>query len=282
MKNFTIKPRELKIACQTEHWSHKARIVGFSVLMSSIAGYYQYYFDMMAYRSGQYQKAALTGDAEYKFMDYTENSMLTGRQWSAKQTFDAWKDKSLKELKQINMKWKTDSYQNIDTTVWVNPNGNPKDDKGYYTQNLKFYEDYKKFYNEQWDSYYNKDPVARDAVAYSNWAEMHEDVLWFDTAACWKGRFIGDVNRVLIKPDSTTNTQSNKDPNKTYTTPNAASNANAALNGKSEDTAFGTFWNGWYTGANYDDRVSPLTDYNKDLAYNPLTYLDDDLGPFQR
>ena len=52
MKKFTMKPRELKMACESEPLSHKARIVGFSVLMAGISGYYQHYFDMLAYRSG--------------------------------------------------------------------------------------------------------------------------------------------------------------------------------------------------------------------------------------
>lgn len=69
MKRFTFKPSEIKNAVQHEHWSHKARIVGFSILMSSIAGYYQYYFDMLVYRSNQYQMAALAGEAGYQFMD---------------------------------------------------------------------------------------------------------------------------------------------------------------------------------------------------------------------
>ena len=72
MKKFTFKPRELKMACEQEHWSHKARIVGFSCLMATIAGYYQYYFDMLTYRSGQYQNAALAGEAGFDFMDYSD------------------------------------------------------------------------------------------------------------------------------------------------------------------------------------------------------------------
>ena len=71
MKRFTFKPSEIKNAVQHEHWSHKARIVGFSVVMSSIAGYYQYYFDMLVYRSNQFQMAALAGEDNFDFLDYT-------------------------------------------------------------------------------------------------------------------------------------------------------------------------------------------------------------------
>ena len=98
MNKFSMKPRELKRMCENEHWSHKARIVGFSVFMASIAGYYQYYFDMMAYRSTQYQNAALAGEAGFAFMDYAD-TYWTGAGWALKQTKDAWDDKSLKTLK---------------------------------------------------------------------------------------------------------------------------------------------------------------------------------------
>ena len=56
----------MKQACENEGWSHKAKIVGFSFLMGSIANYYQYYFQMLQYRSGQYQKAALAGDLAFR------------------------------------------------------------------------------------------------------------------------------------------------------------------------------------------------------------------------
>ena len=50
--NFSLKPRDLMYACKNESWSHKARIVGFSILMASVANYGQYYFNMLVYRSG--------------------------------------------------------------------------------------------------------------------------------------------------------------------------------------------------------------------------------------
>lgn len=90
MKRFTFKPRELKSACETEHWSHKARIVGFSVVMASIAGYYQYYFDMLAYRAGQFQNAALAGEAGFAFRDYQDNNRWNANAWTNYQTMDAW------------------------------------------------------------------------------------------------------------------------------------------------------------------------------------------------
>ena len=88
MSKFSLKPRELKMACENEPWSHKARIVGFSVLMATIANYYQYYFNMLVYRSGQYQKAALAGDLQFR--DYVNHGKYSSANWSALQTLDAW------------------------------------------------------------------------------------------------------------------------------------------------------------------------------------------------
>ena len=265
MRRFAFRPKELKVACETEPWSHKAKIVGFSVLMSSIASYYQYYFDMLIYRSGQFQAAALAGEAGYEFLNYQENAQWGAAQWTQRQTLDAWKEKGVKELKQIQQDWKTGSYSELGVTKYTNPNGSPYDRERYYTQTRKFYDDYMDEYNGFWDTYYSKSPIERDSDAYSNWADMHKDVMWFDTAACWKGKFIGQVNDVVIAPDTagtkaqyTTNLLA---PN-SVTTPTAAADANPALNGQNESgSAFGDTWGGWYIGANYSNQ-SPEKDYN--------------------
>lgn len=76
---------------------------------------------------------------------------------------------------------------------------------------------------------------------------MHGDILWFDTAACWYGDFIGNINSVVIK--SRTH-QLSTDPNKAYVTEPPASDANASLDGVDETgAAFGKYWGGWYAGA---------------------------------
>ena len=122
--------------------------------------------------------------------------------WNARQNLDVWKDKPLKELKQIQQNWKTEAIEVGGTTEYVNPNGNPYDNKNYYTQTTKFYEDgYDKEWNDYWDGYYANNPIERDAQKYSDWEDMHKDVMWFDTAGCWEGAFIGAVNSVTIKPD---------------------------------------------------------------------------------
>ena len=110
---------------------------------------------------------------------------------------------------------------------------------------------------------------------------MHKDVVWFDTAACWKGAFIGQVNSVTAKPDTSVNTQYTQDPNN-FKTITPASDANSSLNGVGLDGyTYPSFWNGWYTGAAYS-QASPEKDDNKDPAYNKLVSPHNEAGPFQR
>jgi len=80
---YSLKPRVLKAAIDNEPWTHKARIVGFSILMASVATYYQYYFDMLVYRSGQFQNAALAGETGFDFMDYKDNAWWGGDRWTS-------------------------------------------------------------------------------------------------------------------------------------------------------------------------------------------------------
>ena len=179
------------------------------------------------------------------------------------------------------MDWKTGSYLDSTTTVWTNPNGNPKDNQGYYTQDRKFYNDYMDHANDMWDKFYAMDPIQQDAEKWSNWEEMHENVWWFDTAGCWSGNFIGAVNSVVIAPDASTNAQLAFDPTKTYNT-QTATDASPALNAPSDSgSAFGTNWGGWYIGAQYST-ASPSKDYNNDKAYNKLVAPKDASGPYQR
>ena len=91
---------------------------------------------------------------------------------------------------------------------------------------------------------------------------MHEDVYWFDTAACFKGKFIGQINEVNIFPNTTVNSQIriNPDPpapNTTTTTTTIPTNppslnSNAALDGKDDKNQdFRGYWGGWWVGATY-------------------------------
>ena len=69
----------------------------------------------------------------YEFTDYSSNTQWKVETWQKKQTLEAWKAKDIKQLKQINMGWVTETYEQEGKTVYVGPNGNPYDNEGFYT-----------------------------------------------------------------------------------------------------------------------------------------------------
>ena len=85
------------------------------------------------------------------------------------------------------------------TTVdaYTNANGNVFDGSQYWTQTLRFdhatveaqIEAASGFAILQWR-----------ADRYADWEKMHQNVLWFDTAACLDGGHIGKVNQITITP----------------------------------------------------------------------------------
>ena len=107
---------------------------------------------------------------------------------------------------------------------------------------------------------------------------MHLDVLWFDTAACWNGDFIGNINSVVIKSNTW---QRSEDPNKSYTTVAPAADASTIYDGVTKSrAAFGRYWGGYYAGAQYSNG-SPEKDLNGEPAYNKLIDPKDEEGPYQ-
>lgn len=94
-----------------------------------------------------------------------------------------------------------------DGRVYANPNGNPYDNKGYYTQTTRAYETgFVDEYNERKEAEEKRNPIERDAILYDNWYDMHSgDIMWFDTAACWAGPFVGDTNRFSAESRQSTN-----------------------------------------------------------------------------
>jgi len=158
---FVFKPRDLKSAVENESNVHKARVVCFSLAMASIASFYSTYFDELVMRSNQSQQAAMAGEAGYEWHSYypSDKQYL----WSLKQTRDVLSDKGVKEIKQIEQDWKTNTYEN-GQRIFANPNGNPYDNEGYYTQSLRWYDSgYDEDWNEQQKELFAMDPIERDA-----------------------------------------------------------------------------------------------------------------------
>ena len=105
------------------------------------------------------------------------------------------------------------------STKYANPNGNPKDNQGYYTQKTRAYEiGYVDYYNDMTEERQKMNPIERDAVEYDNWYDMHSgSIQWFDTAACWAGPFVGETNKIEATPTNVKYYMT--DPKKTYTEP---------------------------------------------------------------
>lgn len=67
-----FKPAAIKSCMEDESKYHKAKIVGFSLLMAGIATTYQSYFNGLVYRSGMYQQRALSGQDGFKFTNFRD------------------------------------------------------------------------------------------------------------------------------------------------------------------------------------------------------------------
>lgn len=42
--------------------------------------------------------------------------------------------------------------------------------------------------------------ITRDATSYDQWEKMHDGVIWYDTAACLTGNYIGKINESRFTP----------------------------------------------------------------------------------
>ena len=96
---LNFKPAAIKNCMEDESKYHKAKIVGFSLLMASIATTYQSYFNGLVYRSGMYQQRALAGLEEFTdFIDGKNPNTL----WNAKNELDVLEGRDFKALKYMH------------------------------------------------------------------------------------------------------------------------------------------------------------------------------------
>ena len=119
MKKLAFKPSSLKANVENEPMRHKVRIVAFAVAMAVVASPFRYYFDSVVYRSGQMQMRALSNsqyatprdredDNPTQFVDFYDKDSLVF--YGLRQDYEIWKDKPMKEIKQIAEDWKTTTY----------------------------------------------------------------------------------------------------------------------------------------------------------------------------
>ena len=106
-KNINFKPAAIKNCMEDESKYHKAKIVGFSILMAGVATTYQAFFNGLVYRSGQYQQRALSGQEEFtNYRDYQDPNLM----WQAKNELDVLEAKPFKQLKYIQTGDKVDEF----------------------------------------------------------------------------------------------------------------------------------------------------------------------------
>lgn len=65
--------------------------------------------------------------------------------------------------------------------------------------------DYKRF--ADWNSEYTRriqdsGHLTVDAEKYNQWFTMHDNTIWFDTSACFRGSFFGDINKMTLVPQN--------------------------------------------------------------------------------
>jgi hypothetical protein len=145
MSRMAFKPRDLKQNVETEPMMQKVRIVGFSVLMATIAGTYETYFANIVYRSNQMQDEALAG--KRTFLPYTKHG---DDLWKLKNTLAVLEAKPWKELKYISMGWADHTYTDGGSTARA---GGVQDEypsvDNYFTQT----ERYQSFFDQQYSEW---------------------------------------------------------------------------------------------------------------------------------
>jgi len=119
---LNFKPAAIKNCMEDESKYHKAKIVGFSLLMAGVATTYQSYFNGLVYRSGMYQQRALSG---YEQFTYFRDFKNPGTLWQPRNELDVLEAKEFKQLKYIQTgdsvdEWPTNWWDaNTATDAWT-------------------------------------------------------------------------------------------------------------------------------------------------------------------
>ena len=121
-KSLNFKPAAIKSCMEDESKYHKAKIVGFSLLMAGIATTYQSYFNGLVYRSGMYQQRALAGLEDFTdFIDGKNPEEL----WQMKNELDVLEGRDFKALKYMHTGGSVNKFQenfwdaNSSTDAWT-------------------------------------------------------------------------------------------------------------------------------------------------------------------
>jgi len=171
-KSLQFRPSGLRLNTENESNTHKYKIVGFSVIMMAVAGYYQNFFGNAVYRSGQLQAEAMGNlkpfnkfwtkydiqedDVRKTAGDYSQYiaGYQSGGKWATGRTdlknpesaTWEWANQlaiadqfDLKTRKQIEQNWFTTSFGDTNPT-YHDPQGgdDTRDSTPFYTQTVRF------------------------------------------------------------------------------------------------------------------------------------------------
>ena len=203
--NFKFKPRDIRTLVEKEPWSHKARIIVFSLIMASSAGTYRWWFDGMVARSANMQAQALAGMNGLNFQDFIHKDSYIA--WSMRKNIEVFERRDFDELQKMYFaqtqglvtQTYTQSYFNDTTVQYAGPNGDPNI-QDYYVQTpdsaaMQAYE------NGLIDQYVN-DPIGWWNDRYEEWKKMRDGTLFYDTSACvGTGSTIGIINDMAFSPE---------------------------------------------------------------------------------
>lgn len=205
MTMMSLRPSKLKEIMGCEKKADKAKIIGFAALMAAVAGYYQSMFDHVIYRSGQWQRKAYAGEVIFiPFYDKYADDRL----WFTKNDLDVLNDVDFKDLVYLQNDWHDEIFQRAEGETFeaMNANHDHRDNTSIFTQKQRF---------NEWLNYRdNKEKVCQeggeiecDNRDYENWEKLHRDVIWYDTAPCVFGPFIGQINYVAYGKSYNTDTR---------------------------------------------------------------------------
>ena len=202
--NFKFKPKDIRTLVEKEPWSHKARIIVFSLLMASSAGYYRYWFDGMVARSAQMQAQALAGMNGLNFQDAIHKDSYIA--WSMRKNIEVMERNDFDTLQKMYFAQElglvtqtyTQDYLGINTVQYAGPNGDPLIQDFYVqTPDSAAMEAYEKGLRDK----YAEDPIGWWDDRYEEWKKMRDGTLFYDTAACVGTEpVIGLINDMAFSP----------------------------------------------------------------------------------
>ena len=102
-KKLQWKPQDLKSNVENESMKHKARIVGWSVIMFLIASGYNNFCQMLTYRAVMMQMHSLGGDTNIPNNDFVDEH--SNEMWLAKNVRDMLDAVDTRDLAYIRQSW---------------------------------------------------------------------------------------------------------------------------------------------------------------------------------